>query len=134
MKIKEQVLSRKQMAHLVELGVDTSDASMCWIADGEGNSEEDWHVVIPNNFLMPYKTIPTYTIGDLEEKLPKTLRSETLFSWLVLSTDGCNDPLYSAYYEFEYGDIVGKQTGDTSIEARYKLLCWVAKYHKELIK
>ena len=134
MKIEEQVLSREQMAHLVELGVDTSDASMCWVADNEGNLEEDWHVTIPNNFLMPYKTIPAYTIGDLEEKLPKTLRSETLFSWLVLSTDGCDDPLYSAYYEFEYGDIAGKQTGDTSIEARYKLLCWVAKYHKELIK
>lgn len=134
MKLEEQVLNREQMAHLEELGVDTSNASMCWVADNEGNSEEDWHVTIPNNFLMPYNTIPTYTIGDLEEKLPKTLRSETLFSWLVLSTDGCNDPLYSAYYEFEYGDIVGKQTGDTSIEARYKLLCWVAKYHKELIK
>lgn len=28
MKIEEQVLSREQMAHLVELGVNTSDASM----------------------------------------------------------------------------------------------------------
>lgn len=38
MKIEEQVLSREQMAHLKELGVDTSDASMCWLrydADGE---------------------------------------------------------------------------------------------------
>ena len=30
MKIEEQVLSREQMARLVELGVDTSDASMAW--------------------------------------------------------------------------------------------------------
>ena len=28
MKIEEQVLSREQMAHLAELGVDTSDARM----------------------------------------------------------------------------------------------------------
>ena len=65
MEIKEQVLSREQMKHLQELGVDTSDASMCWVADNEWESEEDWHVTIPNNFLMPYNTIPTYTIGDL---------------------------------------------------------------------
>lgn len=136
MKIEEQVLSREQMAHLQELGIDTSDASMCWLrydADGEVR-----HFVAVNDEICYEMTCaepcPTYTIGDLEEKLPKTLRSETLFSWLVLSTDGCNDPLYSAYYEFEYGDIVGKQTGDTSIEARYKLLCWVAENHKELIK
>ena len=30
MKIEEQVLSREQMAHLKELGVDTSDASMAY--------------------------------------------------------------------------------------------------------
>ena len=31
MKIEEQVLSIEQMKHLQELGVDTSDASMCWL-------------------------------------------------------------------------------------------------------
>ena len=141
MKIEEQVLSREQMAHLVELGVDTSDASMMWYRCDDGNAER-WYLQINNELSQSLARImkgvvgclvPTYTIGDLEEKLPKTLRSETLFSWLVLSTDGCDDPLYSAYYEFEYGDIAGKQTGDTSIEARYKLLCWVAENHKELI-
>lgn len=34
MKIEEQVLSREQMAHLVKLGVDASDASMCWTCYG----------------------------------------------------------------------------------------------------
>lgn len=33
MKIEEQVLSREQMKHLQELGVDTSDAIMCWLAE-----------------------------------------------------------------------------------------------------
>ena len=32
MKIEEQVLSIEQMKYLQELGVDTSDASMCWVA------------------------------------------------------------------------------------------------------
>ena len=64
MKIEEQVLSIEQMKHLQELGVDTSDASMCWA----GND------VVPNNgaaFDLGYDGIPTYTIGDLIEKLPK---------------------------------------------------------------
>ena len=69
MEIKEQVLSREQMKHLQELGVDTSDASMCWVA-GEDADEVEWNLIIPNNFLLPYN-IPTYTIGDLIEKLPK---------------------------------------------------------------
>lgn len=64
MKIEEQVLSREQMKHLQELGVDTSNASMCWA----GND------VVPNNgaaFDLGYDGIPTYTIGDIIEKLPK---------------------------------------------------------------
>ena len=69
MKIEEQVLSIEQMKHLQELGVDTSDASMCWVA-GEDADEVEWNLIIPNNFLLPYN-IPTYTIGDLIEKLPK---------------------------------------------------------------
>ena len=63
MKIEEQVLSIEQMKHLQELGVDTSDASMCWA----GND------VVPNNsaaFDLGYDGIPTYTTGDLIEKLP----------------------------------------------------------------
>ena len=66
MKIEEQVLSIEQMKHLQELGVDTSDASMCWA----GND------VVPNNgaaFDLGYDGIPTYTIGDLIEKLPEMI-------------------------------------------------------------
>ena len=40
MKIENQVLSIEQMKHLQELDVDTSDASMCWVA-GEDADEED---------------------------------------------------------------------------------------------
>ena len=71
MKIEEQVLSREQMAHLVELGVDTSDASMCWMVDLEDGEEE---VVVFNPIMLGYATCklyPTYTIGDLIEKVSK---------------------------------------------------------------
>ena len=91
MKIEEQVLSIEQMKHLQELGVDTSDASMCWVADNEWESEEDWHVTIPNNFLMPYNTIPTYTIGDLIEKLPKYIDGSCLLIEFCASDLGYGD-------------------------------------------
>ena len=131
MKIEEQVLSREQMKHLQELGVDTSDASMCWVADNEWESEEDWHVTIPNNFLMPYNTIPTYTIGDLIEKLPKYIDGSCLLIEFCASDLG--------YGDCDCGELYGinaqQKFNDKSLkEALYDLLCWVAENHKELLE
>ena len=131
MKIEEQVLSIEQMKHLQELGVDTSDASMCWVADNEWESEEDWHVTIPNNFLMPYNTIPTYTIGDLIEKLPKYIDGSCLLIEFCASDLGYGDWDCGELY-----DINARQKfNDKSLkEALYDLLCWVAENHKELLE
>lgn len=118
MKIEEQVLSREQMAHLVELGVDTSNASMCWA----GND------VVPNNgaaFDLGYDGIPTYTIGDLIEKLPKRNDEGSYFNIkLGDKTLSCAYTDVFVYYA-EYNNL---------IDGLYNYLCWVAKYHKELIK
>ena len=131
MKIEEQVLSIEQMKHLQELCVDTSDASMCWVADNEWESEEDWHVTIPNNFLMPYNTIPTYTIGDLIEKLPKYIDGSCLLIEFCASDLG--------YGDWDCGELYGinaqQKFNDKSLkEALYDLLCWVAENHKELLE
>ena len=130
MKIKEQVLSREQMARLVELGVDTSDASMCWVADNEGESEEDWHVTIPNNFLMPYNTIPTYTIGDLIEKLPISID-------LGFGEYDLEILIKGEYTEVEYtngSDYTPFSCYLSLIESLYSILCWLAENHKELLE
>ena len=119
MKIEEQVLSIEQMKHLQELGVDTSDASMCWA----GND------VVPNNsaaFDLGYDGIPTYTIGDLIEKLPN-----------------CNSD-----YEFQvtirnhFTESICKQnkvmedyiTSHNPINALYRTLCVVAQYFPQLLE
>ena len=130
MKIEEQVLSIEQMKHLQELGVDTSDASMCWVADNEGESEEDWHVTIPNNFLMPYNTIPTYTIGDLIEKLPKSIDIGYGEYDLEILIKG-------EYTEVEYtngSDYTPFSCYLSLIESLYSILCWLAENHKELLE
>ena len=132
MKIENQVLSIEQMKHLQELGVDTSDASMCWVAEGYAYTDEgQWKLCIPNHFLLPYN-IPTYTIGDLIEKLPKHING-----WndnrLVIDGDEDADYWYVVYKnryedsETEYFD------SENLLTALYNLLCWVAETHKELL-
>ena len=126
MEIKEQVLSREQMKHLQELGVDTSDASMCWVA-GEDADEVEWNLIIPNNFLLPYN-IPTYTIGDLIEKLPKHFYiKEAQISMVALNGSGA--------FQVWYDKVPKSSKSDGTIKnALYKLLCWVAENHKELLE
>ena len=118
MKIEEQVLSIEQMKHLQELGVDTSDASMCWVA-GEDTDEVEWNLIIPNNFLLPYN-IPTYTIGDLIEKLPKHFYiKEAQISMVAINGSGA--------FQVWYDKVPKSCKSDGTIKnALYKLLCWVA--------
>ena len=121
MKIEEQVLSIEQMKHLKELGVDTSDASMCWA----GND------VVPNNgsaFDLGYDGIPTYTTGDLIEKLPKHFYiKEAQISMVALNGSGA--------FQVWYDKVPKSSKSDGTIKnALYKLLCWVAEKHKELLE
>ena len=131
MKIEEQVLSIEQMEHLQELGVDTSDASMCWVAGEDTSTDEgEWYLTIPNNFLLPYN-IPTYTIGDLLEKLPKSDNSGDLLIEYRNSELG--------YGVWDWGELYGinaqQNFKDKPLKnALYDLLCWVAENHKELLE
>ena len=128
MKIEEQVLSREQMKHLQELGVDTSDASMCWVAGEDASIDEgEWNLIIPNNFLLPYN-IPTYTIGDLIEKLPKHFYiKEAQISMVAINGSGA--------FQVWYDKVPKSCKSDGTIKnALYKLLCWVAENHKELLE
>ena len=140
MKIEEQVLSIEQMKHLQELGVDTSDASMCWIADdscinfipdNNGESEVKWNVAIPSVFLLPYRPIPTYTIGDLIEKLPKRIDFgygeydlEILISGEYIGVQYTSDGDYTPL----------SYSKPSLIESLYSILCGMAKEYKKLLE
>ena len=136
MKIKEQVLSREQMARLVEVGVDTSDASMAWYMSPNTNQ---WKIKIKDKFahemlrrISPERYIPTYTIGDIIEKLPKHINGLN-DNRLVIDGDEDADYWYVVYKnryedsETEYFD------SENLLTALYNLLCWVAETHKELL-
>ena len=139
MKIEEQVLSREQMAHLVKLGVDTSDACMCWVLVRSYDSDQ-WEVNINNSIAKAVacinddgtkRLIPTYTIGDLIEKLPKSENIGDLF------IEFCNSDLgYGDWDCSELYGINGQQNfKDKPLkDALYNLLCWLEENHKELIE
>ena len=129
MKIEEQVLSIEQMKHLQELGVDTSDASMCWL-DFEDNEPMEVSVFIPEVMLgyAQYKLYPAYTIGDLIEKLPKYFHAkENPIEMCAINGSGA--------FVVNYHNIANTyiMKDDTIKNALYKLLCWVAENHKELL-
>lgn len=132
MKIEEQVLSREQMAHLKELGVDTSDASMIWVV----NKENPSIVSIDVNDPLPYvgncacDFIPTYTIGDLIEKLPLDVGDYGEFGRHIL-IDG---KYMEVGYENGSDHCPCMYYNTPLLELLYNTLCWVAENHKELIK
>ena len=135
MKIKEQVLSRKQMAHLRELGIDTSDASLCWRWSNEGGG---WVLGFMNPLLQeisnpPHRKgpFPAYTIGDLIEKLPKSIDLGFGEYDLELSIKG---EYVEVQYENDYDDYTPFFCANLSlIESLYRILCWLAENHKELL-
>ena len=119
MKIENQVLSIEQMKHLKELGVDTSDASMCWA----GND------VVPNNgaaFDLGYDGIPTYTIGDLIEKLPNC---NSAYEFQVTIRNHFTESICKQNKVME--DYI---TSHNPINALYRALCIVAEYFPQLLE
>ena len=138
MKIEEQVLSREQMLHLQELGVDTSDASMAYYNISRDNQPDKWILGIANIKVASVmlsngitEMEPTYTIGDLIEKLPKNIDGFCLLIEFCASDLG--------YGDWDCGELYGinaqQKFNDKSLkEALYDLLCWVAEKHKELLE
>ena len=133
MKIEEQVLSIEQMKHLQELGVDTSDASMCWLKY-TGTDGVVRYLINANDIschVMPFmEAFPTYSIGDLIEKLPKS----TDFGDLLI--EFCNSDL--GYGDWDCSELYGIEAlqnfKDKPLKnALYDLLCWVAENHKEVL-
>lgn len=155
MKIEEQVLSREQMAHLRELGIDTSDASLCW---RWSNEDGGWVLGFMNPLLReisnpPYNVgpFPAYTIADLIEKLPKRIPHKhrrfidvdlSIFSYIGMEDDGTIIETMRVVYQthgidgkYYWHTLPHESDLDLPVKDRlYHALCYIAENYKELIK
>ena len=120
----KQVLDVQQMQHLQELGLDTSNASMCWIKDMEGNQHLSVHdeYCYEASFMSP---ILAYTLQDVLDALPKDISKDGCTWYASLYIDFENNRI--AYgntdrYGFEiYHEIMIEKD---LIDAAYSMLCW----------
>ena len=122
------VLSVEQMKYLWELGLNTSDASMCYCCF-YGNIEEEWELEIYEDVINQKRDstfldiVPTYTFQEIIELLPKEIKTVTDTYYLTISTYDCD--VWSIYYsmsdEFDY---YKEFKSDSLIDAAYEMLCW----------
>ena len=122
------VLSVEQMKYLRELGLNTSDASMCYCCF-YGNIEEEWELEIYEDVINQKRDstfldiVPTYTFQEIIDLLPKEIKTVTDTYYLTISTYDCD--VWSIYYsmsdEFDY---YKEFKSDSLIDAAYEMLCW----------
>lgn len=122
------VLSVEQMKYLRKLGLNTSDASMCYCCF-YGNIEEEWELEIYEDVINQKRDstfldiVPTYTFQEIIELLPKEIKTVTDTYYLTISTYDCD--VWSIYYsmsdEFDY---YKEFKSDSLIDAAYEMLCW----------
>ena len=112
----KQVLSIEQMKHLKELGLDTSDASMCF----EWNeSDSDNMVVTSPDADTNYDYYHgTYTLQDILNKLPCFIGNQVFTIHKLVDSYTC---LYIELYTRSFINIT---EGEELIDAAYDMLCW----------
>lgn len=120
----KQVLSIEQMKHLQELGLDTSDASMCWcraISHKSVTWELEIYEYVINQKLDSnfWETTPTYTLQDIMQKLPPFINI------CMLHIYPAADLWYFVYMDSYTRTILSTKYSPDIMNAAYQMLCWV---------
>lgn len=134
--MEKQVLSIEQMQKLKELGVDTSRASIYWMVQTNGRKINDKSnlnkpfLSLHKEYLvagfMHYEVIPTFTLQDMIEMMPKRIGSYTLsiyVSQLLINYDkiGSFDSLENlSGFEFDGED-------ESLLDIAFTMLCSLAE-------
>ena len=121
--MSKQVLDRNQMERLCELGIDTTQATMCWIKrhDDDGTSKDI--LCMHDEFCYEFSSFdpePAFTLQDIIHKLPKQINGAELF--INFCSDYVSYDKVSNRVKVEvYKCIMGKTC---TIDAAYEMLCW----------
>ncbi|WP_373150011.1 hypothetical protein [Bacteroides stercoris] len=120
----KQVLSVEQMEHLQELGLSTSDGSMCWCyALSYKNAK--WELEIYEDVIDQkrdsnfWETLPTYTLQDILDKLPPVIKK---YYWLAIRVSAHKGMWYVEYNG--RGCTLSYFYSENLIDAAYEMLCW----------
>lgn len=123
---KKICLSIDQMQKLKELGVETKDASMCWVRDPEGNYSLSLHdeYCYEMSFMNP---VPAFTFEDMLELMPWRIFSEAHNRDFFLKMEKQQNK-YSLFYRNPYLDnLVTSTFNDNAVDSAFELLCWLAE-------
>ena len=116
----KQVLSVEQMKHLQELGLDTSDGSMCF----EWNESDSDNMVVTSpdadtNYDYYHET---YTLQDILDKLPPVINV------FCITYKLCVEPLFAGPWAISYQKSMSEpfivKVSGNLLDAAYKMLCW----------
>ena len=140
----KQVLSIDQMKHLQELGLDTSNASMCWCLFLD-DKKEKWELEIYEDVINQkrdssfWEIIPSYTLQDILDKLPKRigefeLRIKMFAFYYSVYTGYKWSIIYESTDMSSYLETLLQSSYTDLIEAAYNMLrmCIEYGYIKEL--
>lgn len=126
--MKSQVLSIKQMQELIELGIDTSKASMLWAyyepSVGHEDEKGDYQLEIndwePKRLEFP--DIPTFTLQDILEMLPKIIDKVYFLKMFI----NCHGKMTFKYDKHPQGDecCFGEQDCENILNAAFNMLKW----------
>jgi hypothetical protein len=113
------VLSVEQMEHLQELGLDTSDGSMCF----EWNESDADNMVVTSpdadtNYDYYHET---YTLQDILDKLPTLIIISSDFYKICIEPSCGYWDIY--YYKSDATELISKKS-ENIIDAAYDMLCW----------
>nr|DAH03407.1 MAG TPA: hypothetical protein [Caudoviricetes sp.]DAK50262.1 MAG TPA: hypothetical protein [Caudoviricetes sp.] len=115
----KQVLSVEQMKHLQELGLSTSDGSMCF----EWNESDADNMVVTSpdadtNYDYYHET---YTLQDILDKLPTLIIISSDFYKICIEPSCGYWDIY--YYKSDATELISKKS-ENIIDVAYDMLCW----------
>lgn len=127
-KTHKLVLSVDKMKTLINMGIDTSNASMYWVE----NEKENKHELFLDDDVMPMdeaeecsdplggKIIPTFTFQDILEIIPNVITTKEDNFELHFSNYQC----YVQYIDPKHHKMLNVEFGDSILDAAFNMLIW----------
>lgn len=122
--MEDQVLSIKQMQRLIELGIDVSKASMCYVYfESDGQKYTDIVVHDESCYEMAcINPMPTFTLQDMINIIPNSIEFDGVEYYLCIDKNG------TEYIDLEEEAIYWSNKNGILINT-YNVLFWLANHN-----